>query len=85
MTEIYRGYGEGYLKVFFLFFFKVASATAVDWYSFLRDICIQYFIDHPAVIGGPGKEVEIDESKFGKRKYNKGRAVERGSGDSFLV
>eukprot|EP00731_Ephydatia_muelleri_P013801 Em0007g1111a len=34
---------------------KVASATAVDWYNFIRDICIQYFIDHPAVIGGPGK------------------------------
>eukprot|EP00731_Ephydatia_muelleri_P037590 Em0514g6a len=33
---------------------KVASATAVDWYNFIRDICIQYFIDHP-VIGGPGK------------------------------
>ena len=59
-----------------------------------RDICVQYFIDHPVVIGGPGKEVEIDENKFGKRKYNRGRAVdghwvfggmERGSGDSFLV
>ncbi|KAL5515970.1 hypothetical protein EMCRGX_G001225 [Ephydatia muelleri] len=69
---------------------KVGSATAVDWYNF----CIQFFIDHPAVVGGPGKEVEIDESKFGKRKYNRGRAVEghwvfggmeRGSGESFLV
>eukprot|EP00731_Ephydatia_muelleri_P008965 Em0004g1303a len=73
---------------------KVGSATAVDWYNFIRDICIQFFIDHPAVVGGPGKEVEIDESKFGKRKYNRGRAVEghwvfggmeRGSGESFLV
>ena len=60
--------GKGILKFFFFSFFKVASATAVDWYNFLRDICIQYFIDHPAVIGGPGKEVEIDESKFGKRR-----------------
>ena len=75
-------------------FFKVGSATSVDWYNFIRDICIQYFINHPAVIGGPGKEVEIDKSKFGKQKYNRGRAVEghwvfrgveRGGGDSFLV
>ena len=48
----------------------------VDRYNCIRDVCIQYFLDHSSMIGGPGVEVEIDESKFGKRKYNRGRQVE---------
>ncbi len=50
--------------------------TIVDWYNFIRDVCAQYLIDHAQKIGGVGKTVEIDESKFGKRKYNRGRIQE---------
>ena len=35
------------------------------WYNFCRDICEE----HSITIGGPGKIVEIDESKFGKYTY----------------
>ena len=45
-------------------------------YNFFRDVCGQYFLDHPISIGGPGKVVKIDESKFGKRKYHCGRHVD---------
>ena len=56
-------------------------------------LCTFWLID-PALIGGPGVEVKINESKFGKRKYNRGRVVdghwvfggiERGSRECFLV
>lgn len=72
----------------------LSNNTIEDWYNFHRDVCVQYFQDHPNVIGGPGKVVEIDESKFGKRKYSRGRAVEghwvfggmeRDSNEGFLV
>jgi hypothetical protein len=41
--------------------------TIIDWFSFCRDICEQYLIENPEVIGGLhengfSKVVEIDES-----------------------
>lgn len=50
--------------------------TASAWSSFLRYTCLSKMLDHSEAIGGPGIEVEIDESKFGKRKYHKGHKVE---------
>ncbi|XP_050339519.1 uncharacterized protein LOC126765890, partial [Bactrocera neohumeralis] len=57
----------------------ISSATICDWYNYCREAVVLYQVDHQVAvgkIGGPGKTVEIDESKFKKRKYNKGRRVE---------
>ena len=73
---------------------KVSERVAVDWHNFFRDVCGQYFIGHPISIGGPGQVVEVDESKFGKRKYHRGRhvdghwvfgGIEQGSRDAFMM
>ena len=50
--------------------------TLVEWTHFFRECCLIMLIENSQQIGGPGVEVEIDESKFGKRKYHKGKRVE---------
>lgn len=74
--------------------FGVSEHTIVNWMSFIREVCEKDIIDNPMILGGiqietnVPKEVEIDESLFFRREYNRGRAkngvwvfgaVERGS------
>lgn len=53
-----------------------SSHTIVDWFNFCREVCITILTQDNTKIGGQGHVVEIDESKFGKRKYNRGRRVD---------
>lgn len=49
--------------------FRIGSEhTIADWNNFARKVCIGIIKTDNEQIGGVGKEDEIDESKFGKRK-----------------
>lgn len=72
----------------------LSASTVSDWLNFFREVCEVAIMNSSEKLGGEGKIVEIDESVFGKRKYNKGRMVksrwviggiERGTGKCFLV
>ncbi|XP_046685377.1 uncharacterized protein LOC124371108 [Homalodisca vitripennis] len=56
--------------------FNISSKTAVDWYSFCREVFVDHVANNDVTLGGVGHIVEIDEAKFGKRKYNRGRLIE---------
>ena len=45
--------------------------SVTDWASLCREVCVEVCIDGNEKLGGPGVTVEIGESKFGKRKYNR--------------
>ena len=55
---------------------KLSKKTVIEWTTFFRECCMTTMIDNSQQIGGNGIEVEVDESKFGKRKYYRGHRVE---------
>jgi len=57
----------------------ISHSTVMDIYSYCREVCmcrLDTLYEASGPIGGPGKLVEIDEMKFGRRKYEKCRVIE---------
>jgi hypothetical protein len=46
---------------------QIEEHIACDWFQFCREVVIDFIESKSEMIGGEGKVVEIDESKFGKR------------------
>jgi transposase-like protein len=53
-----------------------STATIVSFAHFYRQLVTSALDTEPCMIGGEGIVVEIDEAKFGKRKYHRGHHVE---------
>lgn len=58
--------------------FHWSSKTVTDWVKFAQQLVGEMVLiqEDDYTIGGPGIQVQIDESKFGKRKYHRGHRVE---------
>lgn len=53
----------------------ISPTTIVEYHALFRDVICGHLLANyqDKKIGGPGCTVEVDESMFGKRKYNKGK------------
>ena len=52
---------------------RMSDETICDWFSYLREVSITAF---DTLYIQTSQIVEIDETKLGKRKYNRGKRVE---------
>ena len=68
------GFCEGMTNLWFVRHLGLSKSTVTDWLNFCREVCMVCIEGQSRMIGGFGKIVEIDESKFVKRKYHRGKA-----------
>lgn len=55
---------------------RFANQTIVDWSSFYQKAVYDVMVVQKIQLDGYGHTVEIDESKFGTKKYHRGHRVE---------
>ncbi|GFT54149.1 hypothetical protein NPIL_453561 [Nephila pilipes] len=55
--------------------YHFSSATLADWREFINEVILDYIENDSEKLGGTGRVVEVDESKFRKRKHHQDHAV----------
>ena len=55
--------------------FNLSDRTVADWGMFCSETMLEFLKGSSQKIGGPNKIAEIDDSKIGRRKYNRGHPV----------
>ena len=72
----------------------LSENTVADWRQIIYSNVARFLLANPTLLGGPGVVVELDEAKFGKRKYHKGAyregmwvlgAIDRQTQNCFLI
>jgi hypothetical protein len=54
---------------------QFGSTTITQWDKLFREVMLDYGLGSSQKISGPDKTLEIDYTKFGRRKYNRGHKV----------
>lgn len=55
---------------------NISSKTLTEWLEFIRQLVGESVPEEEMTIGGEGVVVEVDETKLGRREYNRGHKVD---------